>query len=384
MTIATSSNNANSASETAAVTSSVVTASSGLASAVSQSELKYILQGCRDDCRVDGRRRNEFRPYSIVVNDICLSYGSARVFLPSGSTHIIVSVRAELVIPPSTPLSTSASGGRNEEGVIEVHVDFMHGNNRAAEDDLESTLSSLLVPHLVDRKALCVSPDHYVWKLSIDVLVVASGGGSLVDACSLGIKAALRRTLLPKITLVSTDTAKSKSVEGGSNTDVSSTVDTTTKTSDGRPTIQVDSDIRSAQPIPGISSNEGDDGDMIPTIVTVSVLRDDQKSPLFIVDATGEEECCSFAQVHVVLQQPRATGGAGTRRTKSSSRQHHDNHNDTEPVICALHKAGGGAVPFGILQDVTACAIEASSSMPVVMKESQSLYHILQDNFDLQ
>ena len=383
MTIATTSNNAN-----AGVASSVVTASAGLASAVSQSELKYILQGCRDDCRVDGRRRNEFRPYSIVVNDICLSYGSARVFLPSGSTHIIVSVRAELVIPPSAPVSTSASalpsGGRNEEGVIEVHVDFMHGNNRAAEDDLESTLSSLLVPHLVDRKALCVSPDHYVWKLSIDVLVVASGGGSLVDACSLGIKAALRRTLLPKITLVSTDTAKNKGGEGGSNTDVSSNVDTTTKASDVRPTIQVDSDIRSAQPIPGISSDEGDNGDMIPTIVTVSILRDDQKSPLFIVDATGEEECCSFAQVHVVLQQTMATGGAGTRSTKPSSRQHYHNHHDTEPVICALHKAGGGAVPFGILQDVTACAIEASSSMPVVMKESQSLYHILQDNFDIQ
>lgn len=339
--------------------------------AVSQSERQYILQGCRDDCRVDGRQRSEFRPYHCVVNDICLSYGSARVFLPSGSTHIIVSVKAELVIPPSTITTTTTTTsttetkssfgrGRNEEGVIDVHVDFIHGkNNRSAEEDLQSTLSTLLVPHLVDLKRLCVSPDHYVWKLDIDVLVIASGGGSLVDACSLGIKSALERTLLPNITLVA-------AAEG-------STV--------GRPTIQVDSDIRSAKPIPGIFSDGGHRIRIstIPTIVTVSILRDDQKSPLLIVDATGEEESCSFAQVHVVLQQPQPS----QQKQKSSSLS-----SPNEPTICALHKAGGGMVPFGILQDVTSFAVKASSLAAsrngVVVKETQSLYHLLQDNFDIQ
>jgi exosome complex RNA-binding protein Rrp42 (RNase PH superfamily) len=345
------------------------------ATSVSQSERQYILQGCRDDCRSDGRQRHEFRPYSCVVNDMCLSYGSARVFLPSGATHVIVSIKAELVIPPTTSSSSSSAvfndggGGdwgrrNNEEGAIEVHVDFMHRQNRAAEDDLESILTTLLVPHLVDPKDLCVSPDHYAWKLNIDILVIASGGGSLVDACSLGIRAALKRTLLPKITLVTA------SGEGPSST-------ATAENDNGRPTIQVDSDIRSAVPIPGIVAGDDDNGgNRIPTIVTVSVLRDDQKSPLLIVDATGEEECCSFAQIHVVLQK---TAAARNRKQQQQGK------GEQSLMICALHKAGGGAVPFGILQDVTSFALESLSEVnDVVVQESQALYHILQDNFDIQ
>jgi exosome complex RNA-binding protein Rrp42 (RNase PH superfamily) len=254
------------------------------------------------------------------------------VFLPTGETHVLVSVKAELVVPAAASPS---------EGVVEVNVDFMHpsssaqstNNNRRGDDELESTLSNLLVPHLVDRKELCVAPDYYVWKLSIDIFVIMSGGGSLLDVCSQGIQAALRKTLLPRLSVVP--------AEGGGD----------------KPTIQVDSDIKAAKGIPGVND--------IPVVVTVSLLRHG-KIPFMIVDATGEEESCSFAQVHVVLDR-------GSSSSSSSSK---------EPMICALHKAGGGAVPFSLLQEVTSFCLEASGSSRTVI--SESMHHLMQDNFLIQ
>ena len=170
---------------------------------ISSSEQKFIVQGCQENCRQDGRSRQEFRSYSTIsgggdcskadngsMDDqppLVLSNGSARVFLATGETHILTSVKAELVVPAiSHPNS----------GVIDIHVDFMHNKD----ETLESTLSSLLLPHLVETERLCVSPNYFVWKLSVDVLVIASSGGSLLDACSRGIHAAIRNTLLPKLT----------------------------------------------------------------------------------------------------------------------------------------------------------------------------------------
>jgi exosome complex RNA-binding protein Rrp42 (RNase PH superfamily) len=294
---------------------------------ISTSESKFIIEGCRDGCRVDGRSRKDFRLYSSVVGDFALSHGSARIFLATKETHLLVSVKAELVVPASSaPM----------EGAVEVHVDYLQGNNNSSrDDDLESTLSNLLVPHLVDKEKLCIAPNYFVWKLNIDVFVITSGGGSLIDACSQGIHAALQQTMLPRLSV-------GPASEGRGN----------------KPTIQVDSDIKVAEHIPGVEN--------APIIVTVSLLRH-RKTPVMIVDATGEEETCAFARVHVVLD-----------RGKSSS----SSKKKGEPMICALHTAGGGALPFALLQDVTSFVLEASGSSRVVV--SESLHHLLQDNFSIQ
>mmetsp|Transcript_9440 Transcript_9440/g.28166 ORF Transcript_9440/g.28166 Transcript_9440/m.28166 type:complete len:296 (-) Transcript_9440:50-937(-) len=292
---------------------------------ISSSESKFIIDGCRDDCRADGRSRKDFRLYSSVVGDFALSYGSARIFLATKETHVLVSIKAELVVPASSAPT---------EGAVEVHVDYMQGTN-SRDDDLESTLSNLLVPHLVDKRQLCIAPGHFVWKLNIDLFVITYKGGSLIDACSHGIHSALQQTLLPRITVVPAN-------EGGGS----------------KPTVQVDSDIKAAKKIPGVEN--------APIIVTVSLLKH-KKKPVMIVDATGEEEICAFSKVHVVLDR-------GDQSPSSKKRR--------EPMICALYKAGGGALPFALLQDVTSFVLEASSSSRVVV--SESLHHMLQDNFSIE
>lgn len=292
---------------------------------ISSAESKFIIEGCHDGCRVDGRSRRDFRLYSSVVGDFDLSFGSARVFLPTKETHILVSVKAELVIP---------ARNKPKEGKVEIRVDYMQGNyNSNRDDDLESVLSNLLVPHLFDKKRLCILPNHFAWKLNVDVFVITSSGGSLIDACSHGIYSALQNTLLPNISVIRANN------EGGQN----------------RPTIQVDSDMKAAERIPGVEH--------VPVIVTVAVLKH-KKVPVMIADATWEEEACAFAKVHVVLDR------GDTKMTSSSS------------SICALHKAGGGALPFALLQDVTSFVMEASSSSRIVV--SDSLHHMLQDNFSIR
>jgi len=226
---------------------------------------------------------------------LILSNGSARVFLPTGELNILVSVRAGLAIP---------SRSRPNEGVIAIQVDLLQNTGQKRNDELESILTDLLVPHLIKKKELCVVPHHYVWKLYIDVLILASEGGSLLDACGRGIQAALQSTRIPVVTQIPQ-----------------------AKESDGV-TIEADNDFKHANHIPGINNP--------PFIQTVTVLRPPGggRKPIFLLDATREEELCAIAQVHVVLEEEENSEGNGAR-------------------ICALHKSGGGSLPFSLLQDLT-------------------------------
>jgi exosome complex RNA-binding protein Rrp42 (RNase PH superfamily) len=292
---------------------------------ISSSEQKFVIDGCRENCRQDGRTRQEFRSYTTISGGsstntdedhppLTLSNGSARVFLASGETHILVSVKAELVVPAISHPNC---------GVIDIHVDFMHNNK---DDTLAATISSLLLPHLVDTEKLCVVPNYFVWRLSIDVLVIASNGGSLLDACSRGIHAAVQNTLLPKLT-------HEPAPDGG------------------KPVLQIDSDIKNACNIPG--------SDKAPVIATISLLKT-ETTPVLILDATQEEEVCAFSQVHVVLDR-----------------------SSDEPMICALHKAGSGSLPFALLQDVTSFVLESVSQHDnFFLNDGQQ--HMLQETFVIQ
>ncbi len=268
---------------------------------ISSSEQAFIIEGCRQNCRQDGRACHEIRGYmtdygstapgSDASDPLVLSHGSARVFLPTGEINILVSVKAGLAIPSRT---------RPDEGTISLHVDMLHKTGQKRDEELESTLTELLVPHLLDKKDLCVVPNHYVWALYIDLLILSSEGGSLLDACGRGIQKALASTRIPVVTQAS----QNKNSEGV--------------------TIEADGDFKMANHIPGIENP--------PFIQTVTILvSPGERKPTFILDATKEEESCAMAQVHVVLEESM----------------------DGPARICALHKSGGGALPLSLLQDLT-------------------------------
>jgi exosome complex component RRP42 len=298
-------------------------------SLISSSEQRFILEGCLDHCRQDGRARNQARPYSIVCdsttsttnqNDsdqnaasqqtpLVLSNGSARLVLPTGETHIVCSIKAEIVHP---------SSHQPQKGVVELSVDTLSASSR--NEELESTLLHLLGDFLVDYEQLCIVPNYYVWRLSVDLMILCAHGGSIVDACSRVLQAALRSTTLPSVIPLAKETTKSDDKDAD------------------KPALQVDADIAAAIVIPGV--------DQSPVIVTVTILKCQQSSQsskkqppatmILILDATAQEEACAFAQVHVAV--------------------------DAKGTICAVQKAGGGSLPLPLLQDICQFAIASTSS----------------------
>ena len=384
-----------------------------MSSSISASEESFIIQGCQENCRQDGRKRSEFRNYSIVVEEsssssssssssplqggdsnnhteernggaggppLILSNGSARLFLATGETHIMVSAKAELVVP---------SVHRPSEGTIDIHVDMMTKESsnkqhqiRDEEQAFESTLGSLLVPHLVDVSKLCIVPHHYVWSIQIDLLILASSGGSLLDACSLAVVAALETTKLPFLHVVAATTDDDKHNNHGSSSSSSS--------SSNKPTLQVDRDLSNAQSIPGIQKGV--------SIVTVSMLQPQQaattdtkrssSSPILVLDATQQEEACAFCRVHIVLVAPHDGFDPDKLLTNNNNNNKRNNY---EPTICALHKAGGGSIPFSWLQEVTNFVLQSTTNSQnnnansITTKFSnQGHYHMLQDSFLVQ
>ena len=320
-----------------------------------QSEREYILAGCRQDCRLDGRTCHEIRPYVLVQQStadnpnsdtapLILSHGSARLLSANSchdgeSTQLLCSIKAELVQP--------AQDCPNH-GAVEFHVDTLAaGISRRLCDDLQATLTHLLASSrnngsssgnnhgIVDTSALCVLPGVYAWRLQIDVYIV-SHAGSLLDAASRVIRAALQTTKLPTVEVLPTTATATTSHE-------SQQAETTTTTA----AVMVDGDYHHASYVPGVERG--------PLIVTVTVLQSSLDTTTttttnhrpvtcLVLDATAAEEACATAQVHVAVVP-------GTAK------------DDKTPTITAVRKTGTGSLPVALLPEITKLALQQASKV---------------------
>ena len=302
-----------------------------------QSEREYILAGCRQDCRLDGRTCHESRPYvllyqqdttaSAAADPIILSHGSARLLSANScadgeSTQLLCSVKAELVQP---------AADRPDHGVVEIHVDTLAaGISRRLCDDMQATLRHLLGSSIVDTRALCVLPQVYAWRLQLDVYIL-SHAGSLLDACSQVIRAALRTTKLPAIDVLPIASHESINQESTA----METSATGAAVTAAAASVVVDGDIHNASSLPGVENG--------PVIVTVTVLQslDANQRPVtsLVLDATAAEETCATAQVHVACVS-----------------------NTTTSAITAIRKTGTGALPMALLPEITKLALQAAET----------------------
>jgi exosome complex component RRP42 len=275
------------------------------ATLLSASELTYIREGCRDNVRLDGRTRTELREYTLLQNDpLALSNGSARILWTGG--HVLCSCKAELVKP--SPLHPS-------QGLVELHVDLLQNQQRDTEEYLTSTLSKLLVSSVVHLGKLCVVPSLYVWRLAVDVVVLDDSGGSVLDACSRVIRAALLNTRLPHVVPTHGTSKQSSQQEqqGGGGAQVD---------------LNVDGDMCNAVSVPGVED--------CPIVVTVYVVKCPPKNATaLVVDATLEEEACASCQVRVAV--------------------------DPSGDVCALHNQG--PLDASLLADILSTAVQASNTI---------------------
>jgi len=334
---------------------------------ISDSECDFILSGCRVDCRLDGRKRLEFRPYQILIpgggnsneqatssDDLLpLSHGSARLMGSVGHTsteeqQILCSVKAELVHP---------SALAPNQGVVELHLHGSSGSRHTKRDleQAQDILSQLLVGRLVDTHALCITPGEFVWRLAVDVFVLEAAGGCLLDCAARVASAALAATRLPQVT------AQPKTNPSSSS---GSTEAETSEQQQNQNTLVVDGDYAKSQSIPlPTTTLVGANGPstLSSSIVTVAVMQDFDlatKRPLYslIVDATLAEEACALALIHVCVQLAHCNDDPKAPPTAS---------------IVGLHKTQQGALPIHLLPDITNTALEAAASASLAFSTVQ-------------
>lgn len=247
---------------------------------LSEGERSFVIKGAASGVRADGRAPLERRAVSLESGVLPTASGSARVRV-GGVTDILAGVTAEIAGPTAR---------QPRLGLVKFSVecsslaspDF---TGRRA-DDLNAELAMLLA-RLYDceatkemRRALCLIPGKKCWALHVDVLVLDSGG-SLFDAASIAIRAAIRTALIPRVRVIPGE-------------------------ADDEDEIEVDEGELSG--VEGALS--------APVAVTLSFLCEDAGRGVHVADATSEEAICCVAAITVgVNGQGRAcgavTGGTG-------------------------------------------------------------------------
>jgi exosome complex component RRP42 len=395
---------------------------------VSPAEAHYIIESCFSDFRIDGRSRLEHRPYTVSnrkvgasapspsavdgasPSSLILSNGSSRIHLPGSSTDILCSVKADLVHPsPCKP----------REGIVELNVDLslcgsgvgggmfdggsgggstqqrMNNNTsssrrkeREAESQITSLLQRLILPHAVNYTQLAILPGRYVWRLSIDIVVLRCDG-CILDACSLALREGLYNTKLPCV--------KSAVMEG-----VTSYVEgegfggnNSGDGSNNKNDLIVDGDIKNAMPPPGVEN--------CPLVVTVSVLsafvppppsstsdntasssssssqrrhQPQRRHYISIIDARTEEEVCASSHVCVSIDPYGlvcgvhtlgGSGGVGDSLAADSQKEGvaDDNLNDE-----IMGVSSSSSMPLAMLGDVVASAAMASKNLYSLLNDT--------------
>lgn len=164
---------------------------------LSDQERRYIVEGVRNNIRLDGRHRLESRPFAVETSVVPAANGSARVIL--NGCEVIVGIKAEVVQPVLE---------RPTEGVVDCQVEC--SSNVTAEvsasrgqiRDLNAELSAALKrlyssefnQNALNLKDLCIIPGKSCWAVHIDAIVL-SMDGSILDCLSFAVRAALYSTL---------------------------------------------------------------------------------------------------------------------------------------------------------------------------------------------
>lgn len=239
-------------------------------SQISEAERKFIEGGAEQGVRADGRAALDVRPVTLECSVLPNASGSARVRIGK-VTDILVGVKAEVAEPGEEA---------PDEGLLLFSVECsslaspdFEGRGAA---DLNAELSRLLARLYASpaakrlRQGLCLIEGQKCWVLHVDALVLDSGG-NLFGALSLAVRAALRLTILPAVTVIPGE-------------------------ADDDDDIEVDEDAFSL-----VTHSED-----APVAVTLSAIG---ASRTHLVDCTSEEELCAKFAVTVGVNRARRVCG---------------------------------------------------------------------------
>ena len=227
------------------------------ATGLSEAEKRFIIDGVAQELRNDGRACHECRALSLESGVLSNCNGSARVTL--ASTDVCVGVKLVVAEPEAhTP----------EQGRLECSAEFAPGTPQSSGADVDAcnlqlsrTMQALFGNGAVlDTKRLCIVPHKLCWRVHVDALVNAVGGGNLLDALCVAVRAALANTRVPCVHAVP--------VDGGDELQ-----------------LEVESDETAGTLI---------DVSRVPLAITLTRL-----GAHFLVDASPDEQCCATGSVTI-------------------------------------------------------------------------------------
>jgi len=326
---------------------------------ISPGERLFVRLGCEADIRNDGRRKDDLRAFTIETGTVPSATGSAR--FRQGKTDILAVVKAEIGTPDvaapdegivnfAVECSANMLGTIGAfQGTLGGFSTGMSGPDSTGRRDLEA-LGKLLGSQLsaiyheggaIRRKRLCIIPGRKCWILNIDC-VVFSTDGNLVDALALAVRAALRTSMIPAVSVVR--------IGGGPNV-----ADSTTAAADDDDSVDVGSEWRKKRGtattaaevksemenrLTGSSqvtlhlAGSADEWDAVVNedpAAARCLARWDRDFPLvitlnkvgkvLIADATQEEESCAISRVSVALDDKERILGTFKTGTAAISPQ---------------------------------------------------------------
>lgn len=149
---------------------------------------------------MDGRARDSLRPFSLECDVVPTANGSARLRLDK--SDVLVAVKAEIGQPDSLDGDNLGRVNINVDCSSNMCGQFERGEAERLSLSLSSQLRTVLINSgAIPRHKLCIAVGKLCWILNIDVMVNTSSG-NLLDVIMLTIKAALRATVIPHITVI--------------------------------------------------------------------------------------------------------------------------------------------------------------------------------------
>ncbi|MBN1275339.1 exosome complex protein Rrp42 [Candidatus Woesearchaeota archaeon] len=163
---------------------------------MSQDRKQHLIKSLEAGVRIDGRKKDEFRPLSIELGVSSTAEGSALV--RAGDSSVIAGVKMGLGKPyPDTP----------DSGVLMVNAELLPLSNPEFESGppgIESIEIARVIDrgiresHAFDAKSLCVEPGESVWMVQCDVMPI-NFDGNLIDLGGLAALAALLDARFPMV-----------------------------------------------------------------------------------------------------------------------------------------------------------------------------------------
>lgn len=146
--------------------------------------------------RFDGRSLLDYRPLTVEYNVSNKAEGSARVRL--GKTEVIAGIK----LAPGTPYPDSLDKGNlmvSGDLIPLASPRFESGPPGFEAIELPRLVDrAIRESHVIDLKKLVIKEGEKVWTVFIDIYPL-NDDGNLIDAATIAVTAALRKTMIPQL-----------------------------------------------------------------------------------------------------------------------------------------------------------------------------------------